>query len=114
MPPATGSLWEKFAMSSTYSRLHFGGSYHLEAIMTTSKSGVIVSAWESGLDLQIPARPDTPQRRQPRRRAVDVRQSSAASDIPKTRRGSPPPLEDDIDIIGGLIFTLAFVFIVWL
>lgn len=82
--------------------------------MTTSKSGAIASAWDSGMDFRTPPRPSdhTSKIHRPRR-AVDVRRSPAAT-LPRTRRGSPPPLEDDIDVLGGLLFVLLFLVTVWL
>ena len=81
--------------------------------MTTSKSGAIASAWDSGLDLRAPTRPSGHTRVRRPRRAIDGRQSVAAS-FARTRRGSPPPLEDDIDVLGGFVFVMLFIVIVWL
>lgn len=79
--------------------------------MTTNKSGAIASAWQSGLDFQAP-RPAS-NHRAPRGQTAG-RQSSATAHFPSTRRGTPPPLEDDIDVLGGLVLVLMFLIIVWL
>lgn len=82
--------------------------------MTTSKSGAMTSAWESGLDFSTPPRTAHDAKATKRRRVVDARQSMTMARVPRTRRGSPPPLEDDIDVLGGLLLVLMFLAIVWL
>ncbi len=79
--------------------------------MTTKHGAVISSAWDSGIDFHA----ERPERRhsrvQPRRTVNDV---AATVTIPRTKRGSPPPLEDDIDLLGGLLLVLFFLAAVWL
>lgn len=93
-------------MSSLRSRLPLR---HREIPMTTKLGAISSSAWDSGIDF----RADRPYRHRPQRRPVDLRQAEVAR-LPRVRRGSPPPLDDDIDTLGSLVFVMFFVLLVWL
>lgn len=76
--------------------------------MTTKLGAISSSAWDSGIDFQADR-----YRHRPQRRPVDLRQAAVAA-LPRVRRGAPPPLDDDIDTLGSLVFVMLFVLLVWL
>lgn len=77
--------------------------------MTTKFGALSSSAWHSGIDFHA----ERPYRHKPHTRPVDLRQTATAA-IPRVRRGSPPPLDDDVDTLGSLVFVMLFVLLVWL
>lgn len=75
--------------------------------MSASKSGAIHSAWESGIHFPASPRPSSTATR---RRSAD----STTGVRPSKPRVSTRPIADDVDLLGGLLFVLAFLAIVWL
>lgn len=76
-----------------------------------TKTGVLSNAaWDSGIDYR--AARHYPRR--PHKQTIAAPQEIPAPAIPRTKRGAPPPLDDDVDLLGGLLLVTLFVLIVWL
>lgn len=71
-----------------------------ETAMSASKSGAIHSAWESGIHFPPAARTSD----------TTARQQAPTAEP----RMSPRSNADAVDLLGGLLFVLAFLAIVWL